>query len=227
VPVRAIGIDTYAKATVGSDTNSDKDVGLIESRCDEVAHEQQCQVILVHHTGKDANNGARGSAAFRQNFPTVLEFALRKDREGNEIRVIVNEKQKDLERQPDVYLSIDSISIGRDSAGDIMNMGVVTARMSTGKGQTMTVDTQVLELISREEMRTQNAIAEAIGISVGRVNEVVQKLIAGRDIEKTNKAYKLTRKGRKRLSAAMGTEATDFDIPEPPEDFPMQTETVQ
>jgi hypothetical protein len=211
VPVKAIAIDTYAKATIGSDTNSDKDVGLIEARCDAIAHELQCQVILVHHTGKDKDRGARGSAAFRQNFPTVLEFALKMDRGGNEIRVITNEKQKDRELQPIVYMSIASVDIGRDNAGGTINMGVVTARMASDKEQEMTTELRVLELLSHEEMTRQDAIAEAIGASVGKVNSVLQRATNQRLIRKVNKKYELTRKGRARLSEAMGFEAAGDD----------------
>src|SRR5690606_28789435 len=60
-----IVIDTLARAIVGADENSAKDMGEVVARLDQLRRATRACVLLVHHTGKDTSAGARGSSALR------------------------------------------------------------------------------------------------------------------------------------------------------------------
>ena len=56
--------DTLARCFKGEE-NSAKDAGLYIDAIDGIKRRYECCVMSVHHTGKDANNGARGSSSFK------------------------------------------------------------------------------------------------------------------------------------------------------------------
>lgn len=56
-------IDTAARSMLGLDEQSAKDVGLFVAAMEYIKTSLGCAVLVVHHTGKDASKGARGSSA--------------------------------------------------------------------------------------------------------------------------------------------------------------------
>lgn len=59
-----ICFDTLARSMIG-DENSTRDMSAIVRAFDQVREEIGCQVIVVHHTGKDESRGARRAIALR------------------------------------------------------------------------------------------------------------------------------------------------------------------
>jgi len=62
-PIRLVVIDTLARAMFGADENSASDMGAFVSNAGLIAEQLDCLVIAVHHAGKDAERGMRGSSA--------------------------------------------------------------------------------------------------------------------------------------------------------------------
>lgn len=62
-PLRAIAIDTLARAMAGADENSSKDMGILTANAEKLAAHFGCIVILVHHAGRSAEGRSRGSNA--------------------------------------------------------------------------------------------------------------------------------------------------------------------
>ena len=60
--IAVIIIDTMARAMVGTDENSAKDMSAFIHQCDHLRERFGCSVIVVHHTGHDGSRG-RGSSA--------------------------------------------------------------------------------------------------------------------------------------------------------------------
>ena len=58
-----IVIDTLARASVGAEENSAKEMGQIIAVLDKLKEVSGACVLVVHHTGKDASRGLRGSSA--------------------------------------------------------------------------------------------------------------------------------------------------------------------
>lgn len=68
-----IVIDTLARSIVGADENSAKDMGEVIKHLDQLRRASGATVLVVHHSGKDASAGARGSSALRAAMDTELE----------------------------------------------------------------------------------------------------------------------------------------------------------
>ncbi|MGN8064921.1 AAA family ATPase [Ralstonia sp. 22111] len=60
-----IVVDTLARNFGGGDENSAADMGMFISNLDLLRRSWQATVLIVHHSGKDARRGARGSTALR------------------------------------------------------------------------------------------------------------------------------------------------------------------
>lgn len=61
--VRAIVLDTLARCMGEADESSARDMGRFVNRCSMIERHYGCVVIVVHHVGKDASRGGRGSSA--------------------------------------------------------------------------------------------------------------------------------------------------------------------
>lgn len=85
-----IVLDTYSKATIGSDNNSEKDVNIALSNAYSIADHFKALVILIDHVGKNVKKGIRGSSAKPANVDMVGLVTRTKDRV-----VLYIEKQKD------------------------------------------------------------------------------------------------------------------------------------
>jgi hypothetical protein len=98
-------IDTFARAVAGGDENSAQDVGLAVFGADRIRNETGASVGFVHHAGKDATKGARGSSALRAAVDS--EFMV-EGQTGQ--RTLCVSKQRDLEsgqRMPFELVAID------------------------------------------------------------------------------------------------------------------------
>ena len=60
--IAVIIIDTMARAMVGTDENSSKDMSLFIYQCDQFRERFECSVVVLHHTGHEGQRG-RGSSA--------------------------------------------------------------------------------------------------------------------------------------------------------------------
>jgi hypothetical protein len=88
-----IVVDTTAHAMAGLDENTQKDAGTFMARVFELRDAFRTAVLLVHHTGKDASRGSRGSTAIPAACDTI--FAVEAPRSFQAL--LKMEKQKDAE----------------------------------------------------------------------------------------------------------------------------------
>lgn len=66
-------VDTLARAMPGGDENSAKDIGYLVANFDSIREQAGCALLAVHHTGKDAARGMRGSSSLQGAVDTSLE----------------------------------------------------------------------------------------------------------------------------------------------------------
>jgi len=85
-------IDTVARSMVGVDENDAVSMGLFVAACDQVRQRLGCGVIAVHHSGKNSDNGPRGSSALSAAVDTEF-YTERVD--GTDIVTVTCKKQKD------------------------------------------------------------------------------------------------------------------------------------
>jgi hypothetical protein len=70
---RLVVLDTLARCMVGGDENTARDVGVAVESAEHIRRASGACVLLVHHSGKDVEAGARGSSALRAAVATEIE----------------------------------------------------------------------------------------------------------------------------------------------------------
>lgn len=98
-------IDTLARATPGMDENSAGDMGRFVEECDKIKREFGCTVLVVHHSGKDASRGGRGSSAL----PGAVDASFQVTREKtdtDDIITLTNEYQKEAEEAAPLHFDL-------------------------------------------------------------------------------------------------------------------------
>ena len=91
-PVRLLIIDTVSRALAGGNENSSDHMGAFIKRCDKLRANTGAHAILLHHTGKDTSQGARGHSSLRAAVDTEIEMTW--DKEGQSGLATVT-KQRD------------------------------------------------------------------------------------------------------------------------------------
>lgn len=71
-PPALVIIDTIARSMPGGDENAAKDINTIYDALGQIKAAFDCCVLAIHHDGKEAARGARGSSAIYDNADTVL-----------------------------------------------------------------------------------------------------------------------------------------------------------
>lgn len=112
-----IVIDTVARtlASTGSDENDATAMGQFGEMCGVIQRHANCAVLAVHHSGKDAARGMRGSSSLLGLSDTVLELS------SNEGRVTLKMvKQKDAEPIADEQYELTPVALVDDSSAVLL-----------------------------------------------------------------------------------------------------------
>jgi len=107
----AVYIDTVARALLGGDENSSTDMGLFVDACEVVKRHCNCAVVAIHHSGKDAARGMRGSTALLGAVDTSIRVS-----KLEETVTMAIEKQKDAEPIPDMTFEMQTIALLGDAS---------------------------------------------------------------------------------------------------------------
>jgi hypothetical protein len=134
-PVLVI-IDTYARSTLGLEENATKDTGIVVAHLDMIRTAAGCCVLVVHHSGKNIEAGARGNSALKGAMDTEIELL------GDDARMALrNTKQKNAPEMLPLWLKLD---------GEAESAVVIPA---LGDGDTVSETTlESLEALSKIEV---------------------------------------------------------------------------
>jgi hypothetical protein len=113
-------IDTLNRATPGMDENSGKDMGEIIAAASRLQELIDGLVVLVAHTGKDAEKGVRGHSSL----PAALDGAINVNRTETG-RTFKIDKVKDGADGKEHEFRLDVVSLGKDKDGDEITSCVV------------------------------------------------------------------------------------------------------
>lgn len=116
-PVVLIVIDTLSAAAAGDDENSAADMSALMARLKTIAERTGAAVLAIHHTGKDRQNGMRGSSALRGNADFVIELT--------EAREMAIEKCREGKTGPLARFELKEIELGIDDDGERQTSCVV------------------------------------------------------------------------------------------------------
>lgn len=107
-PIRLVVIDTLARS-FGGDENSASDMGAFIRACDQLRTELDgATVLVVHHSGKDSEKGARGSSALR----AACDFELKVSPRGDKMTSLACTKAKDSEPFESMQFKLSPVDIG-------------------------------------------------------------------------------------------------------------------
>ena len=110
-------IDTLARSMGAGDENTAKDAAMFVRNCDLIREATGAHVMVIHHTGKDEERGARGSSALRAAVDN--EIQVTSDWE------ILSRKQRDQEPPEPLHFKLRSVVLGMDEDGEPVTSAVV------------------------------------------------------------------------------------------------------
>ncbi|SEN57733.1 AAA domain-containing protein [Pseudorhodobacter antarcticus] len=115
-----IVIDTLARSMGAGDENTAKDMGLLVQSVDAIREATGAHVAIIHHSGKDAAKGARGSGSLRAAVDTEIELTRNRD-----TIIATTKKQRDMICGAKFAYSLSSVDLGTDGDGDPITSAVV------------------------------------------------------------------------------------------------------
>src|SRR6185369_2816376 len=119
-----IVLDTLNRAAGGADENSSQDMGALIAAATELQRLVGALVLLIHHTGKEANRGARGHSSLFASLDAAIEVTRSDDRREWKVA-----KSKDGEDGKSHPFRLEVIEICTDEDGDLVTSCVVVPEL--------------------------------------------------------------------------------------------------
>ncbi|WP_420554784.1 AAA family ATPase [Neptuniibacter marinus] len=157
-----IVIDTLSRHLLKSAENSNDDMAQFINRLEQLRHRYECTVLVVHHTGKSSQQGARGASALKAN----IDFSFAVQKGDNKICRLTCDKQKDADDDlPAKHFLIKGVELGEtDTNGNaITGACIVEANDMPSISMTKGIDYEQLAIdtFNPEKPLWQEAFVEA------------------------------------------------------------------
>ena len=124
-------IDTLSAATVGIDENLAKEMSVIVADCYAFCNSMNTALIVAHHTGKNAESGARGSSVLLSNSDTLILISPPEEESDNVATLI---KQKDAARwETPLPFKLKLVTIGEKWRAQLINGRAVVREDGSAK----------------------------------------------------------------------------------------------
>lgn len=121
---KLIVVDTLARALAGGNENSSEDMGAFVRNVDVLRYHTKAHVMVIHHSGKDRAQGARGHSSLRAAVDTEIEVS--KSGEGSvQAHKAVATKQRDRELGTPIEFKLEEVELGKNSEGMLVKSCVV------------------------------------------------------------------------------------------------------
>lgn len=115
-----IVVDTLARVMGNGDENTAKDMGQFVRSIDHLRAVTGAHVMVVHHSGKDASKGARGSGSLRAAADTEIELTR-----NDGVIMAEARKQRDMACDAVFAYQLKTVFLGVDDDGDNVTSAVV------------------------------------------------------------------------------------------------------
>ncbi len=116
-PPVLIVVDTLARAALGLEENSAKEMGPVVENMAALAKEYGCTVLAVHHTAKGVKAEARGSGALKG----AMDFEIRLETNNDGVVKVSCAKSKDSEPFGDMAFRLDSVQLPENHSDNLGN----------------------------------------------------------------------------------------------------------
>lgn len=142
-------IDTLSCAIPGQNENDAGTMSNILSSLHWLASELACLVVVVHHVGKAADNGPRGSSVLIANLDSLIEVVYKGgDRQWRPFKV------KDGGCQTTHAFNLEVMELGRDDDGDAITSCVIKPGLTARKKISLTKPQQIaLDALKRVQTK--------------------------------------------------------------------------
>lgn len=154
-----IVIDTLARATIGADENSSKDMGVALANCKRLHDHTGAMVLLVHHAGKDSSKGARGWSGLKGNQDVQIEIV----RDG-EYRAAIIDKLKNGQDKTRYDFRLATVVVGENADGSPITSCVVEHGKAHGPREAKAADSRGPKLRPAQQAALR-AIEQATGLA--------------------------------------------------------------
>jgi hypothetical protein len=165
-------IDTYARVMVGGNENDSKDAGMVIAQCGRIHRATGALVILVHHSGKDINSGARGSSALRAAADVELEVVA-----TDHFRAVRITKMKDGEQGAEYRFKLNSVVIGMDEEDEDITSCVVEQLADTGPAKVR------MKQLNKRQLLIMSVFEDCAGLASDTVHTLDLKSAAVQRID--------------------------------------------
>lgn len=105
IPIKMVVVDTLNRSMAGKE-NDNSDMAHFVRGCEQIQHEHGCGVVVVHHSGKDAEKGARGASALKAATDFEIMVAKKED-----IITVSHTRSKDTEPLKPVLCKAEVVTI--------------------------------------------------------------------------------------------------------------------
>lgn len=113
IDISVVVIDTLSRAMAGGNENSPEDMTAFIGNCDKLREATGAHVMVIHHSGKDRERGARGHSALKAAVDTEIEVT-----KDDGIITAEVKKQRDGKTGTKFSFIMQSVSVGQDDDGD-------------------------------------------------------------------------------------------------------------
>jgi hypothetical protein len=120
-----LAIDTLAQSAPGMDENSSQDMTLLVNACQQLQDDLGGVVLLVHHTGKDAGKGMRGSSALLPALDASIEV-----KRNQEARSWLSDKVKDGPDSVEHTFTLSTVHLDVDDEGEAITSVIIAEGQS-------------------------------------------------------------------------------------------------
>ena len=124
--VALVVIDTLARVMVGNE-NAAEDMNAVIKNADRLRQVTNAHVMLIHHSGKSKEAGARGSSALRAATDTEIEIE-----KSNNVSTATVSKQREIECEGEFHFGLEVIELGHNQRGKAVTSCVVTEEDAPG-----------------------------------------------------------------------------------------------
>lgn len=122
-PFALIVVDTMARVMGGANENEAPAIAALITSLDLIRDRTGAHVMLIHHSGKNAEQGARGHSSLRAAIDT--EIRLSKPDDGSPYSLARTTKQRDMIGGAEIEFDLRTVTLGQDSDGDPVTSCVV------------------------------------------------------------------------------------------------------
>lgn len=120
-PLALVVIDTLSAVTLGGDENSGKDMGEVLAYCKAIHKHTGAMVLLVRHSGKNEDKGARGWSGVRD----AADCEIQISRYENDRSATVTKLKNGMDAEVEFPFRLQIVDLGMDEDGESVTSCVV------------------------------------------------------------------------------------------------------